>query len=507
MDSVLKSLGVNVEYESIAQRNCLREKIKKSIYFSKDNYFSVKNTNNLIVTSEEFASFGPPISNDMPLISNRSLKKLESELRDEIEKSKRNYQEAAMAMLKLRFLDYINFQKKSSHSAESSDEETLMDSYISSSIQEVAVDSSQLRKRTVQHLKTVPHRSQSILGNSGTVIESSLDYKRCKRSRLDESFEHYQSDVAIKETEKPLIYEEEAKVDGLESEMVSTNKDNHLLNEMEGELIMDTQTSSICGSHLYTIGKSKLKPLSININNASTTIEESDHLLNTSSENEDEDSSSRMFTRRSSYQKTPSRISHLKGRPTTKNKISTRKQITKHVQDVSDDEEEEEDTYNDIIKENIAKEEIIDVIDDWEDSRYCQRLLNVMNNDGLRETLTVTCGAVVDTHSWGLLYPYQQDGISWMWSLYKDGTGGILGDEMGLGKTAQLCCHFDNIGRDLVTERGSDMGRFLVVCPTTLMHHWTTEFQHWAPTMRVVTFHRMSSDYRNLEIQKSKILL
>lgn len=35
------------------------------------------------------------------------------------------------------------------------------------------------------------------------------------------------------------------------------------------------------------------------------------------------------------------------------------------------------------------------------------------------------------------LYDYQRTAVSWMFELFKNRLGGILGDEMGLGKTVQ----------------------------------------------------------------------
>lgn len=37
-----------------------------------------------------------------------------------------------------------------------------------------------------------------------------------------------------------------------------------------------------------------------------------------------------------------------------------------------------------------------------------------------------------------MLYPYQLQGLKWLWFLHCRGTGGILGDDMGLGKTIQV---------------------------------------------------------------------
>lgn len=37
-----------------------------------------------------------------------------------------------------------------------------------------------------------------------------------------------------------------------------------------------------------------------------------------------------------------------------------------------------------------------------------------------------------------LRYQYQRVAVSWMFELFKNRLGGILGDEMGLGKTVQV---------------------------------------------------------------------
>ena len=33
---------------------------------------------------------------------------------------------------------------------------------------------------------------------------------------------------------------------------------------------------------------------------------------------------------------------------------------------------------------------------------------------------------------------FQKTGVSWLWELHQQQTGGIIGDEMGLGKTIQM---------------------------------------------------------------------
>lgn len=54
------------------------------------------------------------------------------------------------------------------------------------------------------------------------------------------------------------------------------------------------------------------------------------------------------------------------------------------------------------------------------------------------------------------LKPYQRTGVQFMYDLYKQGRGGILGDDMGLGKTVQViafvsCVSFTKIQRRQLT--------------------------------------------------------
>ncbi|PWA39851.1 SNF2-related, N-terminal domain-containing protein [Artemisia annua] len=43
-----------------------------------------------------------------------------------------------------------------------------------------------------------------------------------------------------------------------------------------------------------------------------------------------------------------------------------------------------------------------------------------------------------------MLYPYQREGLKWLWSLHCNGKGGILGDDMGLCWTMQHCKEMKN---------------------------------------------------------------
>ena len=74
-------------------------------------------------------------------------------------------------------------------------------------------------------------------------------------------------------------------------------------------------------------------------------------------------------------------------------------------------------------------------------------------------------------------------GLNWMVSLYNNNLNGILADEMGLGKTIQTISLFSY----LIGNKGNE-GPFLVVVPLTTINNWMSEFDRWAPTIRVITY-------------------
>lgn len=72
--------------------------------------------------------------------------------------------------------------------------------------------------------------------------------------------------------------------------------------------------------------------------------------------------------------------------------------------------------------------------------------------------------------------PYQKTGYAWLSSLYRLGCGGILADDMGLGKSLQTIA---------LISAHSD-AKHLIICPTTLILNWISEFKKFAPEMKVV---------------------
>ena len=81
------------------------------------------------------------------------------------------------------------------------------------------------------------------------------------------------------------------------------------------------------------------------------------------------------------------------------------------------------------------------------------------------------------------LRSYQEDGVKWLWWLYQNQLHGLLADEMGLGKTHQAMALMASI-RHVNPE-----ARFLVICPTTVLDHWTDKMEQFAPSLKPVKFH------------------
>jgi len=81
-----------------------------------------------------------------------------------------------------------------------------------------------------------------------------------------------------------------------------------------------------------------------------------------------------------------------------------------------------------------------------------------------------------------MLRPYQMEGVCWMTSRVQQGRGGVLADEMGLGKTVQSIA----LALGLKQTAKVDAGPVLVVCPKSLLSNWQSEFERFAPTLKVL---------------------
>ena len=86
------------------------------------------------------------------------------------------------------------------------------------------------------------------------------------------------------------------------------------------------------------------------------------------------------------------------------------------------------------------------------------------------------------------LFDYQKTGVKWLWELYSQQVGGIIGDEMGLGKTIQVIAFLAGLHHSKKINRP-----VVVVTPATVMKQWVNEFHTWWPPFRVSILHTSGS--------------
>lgn len=86
------------------------------------------------------------------------------------------------------------------------------------------------------------------------------------------------------------------------------------------------------------------------------------------------------------------------------------------------------------------------------------------------------------------LFDYQKTGVQWLWELYSQQVGGIIGDEMGLGKTIQVISFLAGLHYSEKLTKP-----VIIVCPATVMKQWVNEFHRWWPPLRVSILHTSGS--------------
>lgn len=92
------------------------------------------------------------------------------------------------------------------------------------------------------------------------------------------------------------------------------------------------------------------------------------------------------------------------------------------------------------------------------------------------------------------LRAYQVEGVRWLAHLASLGLSGILADDMGLGKTHQVMALMAWLHR-----RSGAQDRVLVVCPTSVLHHWKERIESFHPELDVGVFHGSARDPEVLE--------
>ncbi|KAK2759420.1 hypothetical protein FQN54_002898 [Arachnomyces sp. PD_36] len=97
------------------------------------------------------------------------------------------------------------------------------------------------------------------------------------------------------------------------------------------------------------------------------------------------------------------------------------------------------------------------------------------------------------------LFDYQKTGVQWLWELYLQQVGGIIGDEMGLGKTIQVISFLAGLHYSKRLTKP-----IIVVCPATVMKQWVNEFHRWWPPFRVSILHTSGSGMINVKNESSR---
>lgn len=97
------------------------------------------------------------------------------------------------------------------------------------------------------------------------------------------------------------------------------------------------------------------------------------------------------------------------------------------------------------------------------------------------------------------LRDYQIEGLKWFTTLDCYGFGGILADEMGLGKTLQTISF-------LLSKKDS---KSIVITPTSLIHNWKSEFEKFAPTLKIGLVHGTKKEREKIinNIDEHNVLL
>ncbi|PCH07198.1 SNF2-related [Penicillium occitanis (nom. inval.)] len=98
-----------------------------------------------------------------------------------------------------------------------------------------------------------------------------------------------------------------------------------------------------------------------------------------------------------------------------------------------------------------------------------------------------------------VLFDYQKTGVQWLWELYQQQVGGIIGDEMGLGKTIQVISFLAGLHHS-----GKLTKPVIVVAPATVMKQWVTEFHRWWPPFRVSILHTSGSGMINVRSESNR---
>jgi SNF2 family DNA or RNA helicase len=126
---------------------------------------------------------------------------------------------------------------------------------------------------------------------------------------------------------------------------------------------------------------------------------------------------------------------------------------------------------------------IEDVQNRLRDNSFQRRLETLLDDTGWSDPAKLT-----DVPAY--LRDYQKNGLSWLYTLYELGLGGILADDMGLGKTHQ--------GLALLAMAGKRKKEqvMLVICPASVLFHWRDKIDRFYSDMEYSFYHGPGRDLR-----------
>lgn len=138
--------------------------------------------------------------------------------------------------------------------------------------------------------------------------------------------------------------------------------------------------------------------------------------------------------------------------------------------------------------------------DEFEPNEMLQQLVEKKNrlfNYNFEEQPPVAIPANVRA----TLRPYQQAAFQWLTFLNETGWGGILADDMGLGKTLQTLTFLQSY------KNKDPDAHFLVICPTSLMHNWSSEIKKFTPDMKSMMHHGAKRSGDAEELKKYDVVI
>jgi superfamily II DNA or RNA helicase len=145
----------------------------------------------------------------------------------------------------------------------------------------------------------------------------------------------------------------------------------------------------------------------------------------------------------------------------------------------------------DLFRMLASLEDLVDVMGQDDRARLLKRMLALKPAEPLPALRGMT----------STLRAYQVLGVEWILFLFENRFGGLLCDDMGLGKTHQVMAFML-----LLKESKKVKDPFLVICPTTVLSHWTNKIYEHAPGLKTGVYHGGERDLQEA-LKTSDVIL